>query len=89
MKLEQRGYVDLPGEITLDQMSDLVDEKKVLILDARPEIFHRLGYIPGALSLPRDDFENAYKILQSRLRAIRASRSSFIARVHRARTASW
>lgn len=59
--------VDLPGEISLDQMSDLVDEKKVLVLDARPEIFHRLGHIPGALSLPRDDFENGYKSLQSRL----------------------
>ena len=31
-----------------------------LILDARPEIFHRLGRVPKALSLPRDDFETYY-----------------------------
>jgi rhodanese-related sulfurtransferase len=36
-------------------------------LDARPEIFYRLGHVPGALSLARDDFENAYAQLKERL----------------------
>ena len=31
-----------------------------LILDARPEIFHRFGHIPKAISLPREDFEACY-----------------------------
>jgi 3-mercaptopyruvate sulfurtransferase SseA len=38
-----------------------------LVFDARPEIFHRLGHIPAALSLPREDFENAYKTFQTEL----------------------
>jgi len=32
-----------------------------LLLDARPEVFHRLGHIPQALSLPCDEFEDFYK----------------------------
>src|SRR5690606_30147899 len=35
-----------------------------IVLDARPEVFHRIGHIPGALSLPREDFENAYASLK-------------------------
>lgn len=53
--------------VSLDEFSKIVKEKKILILDARPEIFHRLGHIPGALSLPRDDFENAYMALKETL----------------------
>lgn len=34
--------------------------RKTLVLDARPEIFHRLGHVPTALALPRDDFETYY-----------------------------
>ena len=35
-------------------------QSRALILDARPEVFHRLGHVPKALSLPRDDFEASY-----------------------------
>lgn len=58
---------ELPQNLTLEEMALYVTEKKGLILDARPEIFHRLGHIPGALSLSRDDFENAYEALKEKL----------------------
>lgn len=51
----------LPARLTLEQIQVFVDQKQGLVLDARPEIFHRLGHIPGALALPRDDFENFYR----------------------------
>jgi len=38
-----------------------------IVLDARPEVFHRLGHVPRALSLPCDEFESAYNTLRSRL----------------------
>ena len=51
---------------TLDYegMKEVVERGGALILDARPELFHRLGHIPGALSLPRDDFEQGYMALK-------------------------
>lgn len=42
-------------------------QKQALILDARPEIFHRFGHVPKALSLPRDDFETFYNKHRERL----------------------
>lgn len=47
--------------ITLDQFRVFAEDGESLILDARPEIFHRLGHIPGALALPRDEFESYYQ----------------------------
>jgi predicted sulfurtransferase len=49
-----------------------VESKRGLVLDARPEIFHRLGHVPGALSLPRDDFETGYAALKEKLEADRS-----------------
>jgi len=51
------------GPISLAEFQGFVSNKKGIVLDARPEIFHRLGHVPNALSLPRDDFENAYNRL--------------------------
>jgi rhodanese-related sulfurtransferase len=56
-----------PREISLDDFRQYVNKGDALILDARPEIFHRLGHVPGALSLPREDFDAAYAKLRSRL----------------------
>lgn len=58
---------DWPETLNLDQFAEFLETQQGTVLDARPEIFHRLGHIPGALSLPRDDFENAYPALQSKL----------------------
>lgn len=54
-------------QFSLEQFVIYVAENKGVIVDARPEIFHRLGHVPGALSLPRDDFENGYLVLKDRL----------------------
>ncbi len=56
-------------ELSLDEFRIFVEKKRGLILDARPELFHRLGHVPGALSLPREDFEAGYARLKSRLEA--------------------
>ena len=48
-------------------------QNHVLILDTRPEIFHRLGHIPKAVSLPRDDFEAAYGKQRTHLEKHKAS----------------
>lgn len=61
------AHVALPHAITLDQLQQFIKEKSGVVFDARPEIFHRLGHIPGAYSLPREDFENSYKTFQPKL----------------------
>ncbi|PTY02211.1 hypothetical protein DB346_10050 [Verrucomicrobia bacterium LW23] len=59
------AQVELPARLDLAAFRRIVEEKQVLVLDARPEIFHRLGHVPGALSLPRDEFEVYYPQLQT------------------------
>ncbi len=62
----------LPKTLTVEDVASYIFEGKGLILDARPDIFYRLGRIPGALSLPREDFESAYQTLKERLEVNRA-----------------
>jgi len=62
---------NLPEFLTLEEFAEFVD-KGGLVLDARPEIFHRLGHVPGAISLPRDDFERAFTALREKLEADKA-----------------
>ncbi len=57
----------LPTVLSLEEFSQYAEGKQGLVLDARPEIFHRLGHVPGAMSLAREDFENAYTALRSLL----------------------
>lgn len=57
----------LPAILSLEEFSQYVEGQRGLVLDARPEIFHRLGHVPSAVSLAREDFENAYTALRSRL----------------------
>jgi len=64
--------IHLPESLSLEEFSSYVENKRGLILDARPEIFHRLGHVPGALSLPRDDFEIRYAALKDKLDADRS-----------------
>lgn len=59
------------GEVSLEEMKDLTAHHAALILDARPEIFFRLGHIPSASNLPRDDFDKQYAALQSSLESRR------------------
>lgn len=64
--------VQLPEKLSLEEFSSYVDSLQGPVLDARPEIFHRLGHVPGALSLPRDDFEKGYAALKGKLEADRS-----------------
>lgn len=57
----------LPAEMDLGAFQAFVENNQGVILDARPEIFHRLGHIPGAHSLPREDFATAYEKMKSLL----------------------
>jgi len=64
----------LPGkirEVGLEEFQALMRRGSV-ILDARAEVFHRLGHIPGAKSFPREDFESAYELLGDDLAGHRA-----------------
>jgi rhodanese-related sulfurtransferase len=47
-------------EIELPEFQQRLAEPGAVLVDARPEIFHRFGHIPGALALPRDEFEVYY-----------------------------
>jgi rhodanese-related sulfurtransferase len=59
------------GDVDLDEMQKISSDRAAMILDARPEIFYRVGHIPSAMSLPRDDFENRYRAIGSMLQAHR------------------
>ena len=62
---QSEGQVtEWPESLTLEQFQAFLASKQGIILDARPEIFHRLGHVPGALSLPREDFEASYNKLK-------------------------
>ena len=43
-------------------------DRGALFLDARPRDFWRMSRIPGALSLPEDDFDRAFEEAEGRLR---------------------
>jgi rhodanese-related sulfurtransferase len=74
--VEQMGSISnapiaLEGDVGRDEMQNICVNRVALILDARPEIFYRLGHIPSALSLPRDNFEKRYQSLLSTLQSHR------------------
>lgn len=64
---ENSATAQLPEVLTLEQVREIVEKRQALILDARPEIFYRMGHIPTAVSLPREDFERAYFQLRGKL----------------------
>ncbi|HEY5811763.1 MAG TPA: rhodanese-like domain-containing protein [Terrimicrobiaceae bacterium] len=59
--------VSLPPRLSLEEFRNFVEGKQGWVLDARPELFHRLGHVPGAIAMPRDDFENYYRKHQGEL----------------------
>lgn len=71
LRPDGNSAVALDGDVAREEMRKLSDERAAIILDARPEIFYRLGHIPSALSLPRDDFEKRYQALQGTLKPYR------------------
>jgi len=61
-----------PGIIDLGEFKEVVAGRKTVVLDARPEVFHRIGHIPGSLSLSREEFEKDYTQYKSVLEADKA-----------------
>lgn len=59
----------LDGDISREEVQKATLDHATLILDARPEIFYRLGHIPSALSLPRDDFAKQYPAMKETLQS--------------------
>jgi rhodanese-related sulfurtransferase len=47
-------------EISLERFFPLVEEGRVLVLDARSQVDYRAGHVPGALSFPAHYFEGAH-----------------------------
>ena len=43
-------------------------DRGALFLDARPAVFHKMSHIPGALSLPEDDFDRVFASVEKSLR---------------------
>jgi rhodanese-related sulfurtransferase len=53
--------------IDLPAFRDAETSNNVLILDARSSVFYRIGHVPGALNLSRDNFAADYVRSRSRL----------------------
>jgi rhodanese-related sulfurtransferase len=59
---------DATEEIPAAEAKSRLD-RGALFLDARPADFYPLGHVPGALSLPEDDFDRAFVRLEATLRS--------------------
>ena len=57
------------GEVSLEEFRAFVERGEAVVVDARPEVLHRLGHVPGASSLPVKDFKASYAKHRSRLEA--------------------
>lgn len=57
----------VPVDLSLKEFQAFAAARRGLVLDARPEIFYRLGHVPYALTLPRETFDKAYTLLRGRL----------------------
>ena len=51
--------------LDLDTLIQLMREKQVVIFDVRPEIFFKLGHIPGAYLLQEKKFESDLAVVKS------------------------
>jgi rhodanese-related sulfurtransferase len=60
--------------IDLKMFRKMVEGKEARVLDARPEVFYQEGHVPGAISLPREDFEARYGALRAELERDRTRR---------------
>lgn len=58
-----------PHEVDLPTVRQWIDSNAIVLIDARSRVFWRLGHLPGALSLPHDDFARALPDFLSRLRS--------------------
>ena len=64
--------ISLPELFTLQQAGD------VMIYDARPKFFYRLGHIPGAISLPKSDCARQIAAREGEIRAALGARQRIV-----------
>ena len=55
--------------IGIDIVKAALQDGSHIIVDARPDLFWEIGHIPGAISLPRADFDSAFPSHESTLRS--------------------
>ncbi len=53
----------------LDELQELVAARKGTCIDARAQTFYQAGHIPGAMNLPRENFEKSYARMRTVLEA--------------------
>jgi rhodanese-related sulfurtransferase len=66
--LGQSVLVQAGDELVPASAGERLLQTGALFLDARPRDFWRMSRIPGALSLPEEDFERAFREAEPRLR---------------------
>lgn len=63
-----------PGQwrtIELDELQGRVSAHQGVAIDARPASFYRAGHIPGAINLPRENFEKIYPEVRALLEPVK------------------
>ncbi|QIF02452.1 rhodanese-like domain-containing protein [Roseimicrobium sp. ORNL1] len=55
--------------VSLQETRQMVEAGNVLILDARPDLFHQLGHIKGAKNLSKKNFQQDFQTLKGTLDA--------------------
>jgi rhodanese-related sulfurtransferase len=66
--LEQSVFVQAGDQLVSASEARAWLDEGALFLDARPRDFWRMSRIPGALSLPEEEFDEAFAELEPRLR---------------------
>lgn len=69
LPLSRNAFLE-PGdqEINVEQAKERLHHG-ALFLDARPRAFYEMSHIPGARSLPENDFDGSYQALSTLLRS--------------------
>ena len=70
--LGQSVLVQAGDELLPAAQAKVLLDRGALFLDARPRDFWRMSRIPGALSLPEDDFERSFASLEGTIRHAKA-----------------
>ncbi|MDR2983133.1 MAG: hypothetical protein LBV12_12935 [Puniceicoccales bacterium] len=65
---ENLSVSQLGKTVTSGELEALLQQKaNVILLDVRPDLFYEDSHIPGALNLSREDFEEKYPSMASKL----------------------
>ena len=75
--VRMNGRGDL-SSISLEQVFGLQQSGKAVIFDARPAFFYNLGHIPGAISLPKSNCDEAIHNREAEIKAALAEGKTLI-----------